>query len=137
MTDEIQGPPAEMPPPSGIKVRKAAFGFVMITVLLDVMGLGLVIPVWPALITSFTGSMANAGWWVGVSGTTWAVTQFFCQPIIGALSDKVGRRPVFLASNLGTGVDWFVTAPSPARGGRRGGRRGAGAAAAAGGAACA
>ena len=113
MTDEIQGPPAEMPPPSGIKVRKAAFGFVMITVLLDVMGLGLVIPVWPALITSFTGSMANAGWWVGVSGTTWAVTQFFCQPIIGALSDKIGRRPVILASNLGTGVDWFVMALSP------------------------
>src|SRR3569833_3067166 len=70
MTDEIQGPPAEMPPPSGIKVRKAAFGFVMITVLLDVMGLGLVIPVWPALITSFTGSMANAGWWVGDSAIT-------------------------------------------------------------------
>jgi DHA1 family tetracycline resistance protein-like MFS transporter len=85
----------------------------MITVLLDVMGLGLVIPVWPNLIAGFTGSMANAGWWVGVSGTTWAVMQFFCQPIIGALSDKIGRRPVILASNLGTGIDWFVMALSP------------------------
>ena len=106
-------PPTGMTPPAGGKMRKAAFGFILVTLLLDVMSLGVVIPVWPALIIGFTGSAANAGWWVGVSGTTWAVMQFFCQPIIGALSDKFGRRPIILASNLGTGIDWFFMAFSP------------------------
>jgi DHA1 family tetracycline resistance protein-like MFS transporter len=105
--------PTDLPPPSGVKARKGAFAFILITVLLDVMALGIVIPVWPALIIQFTGSAAQAGLWVGISGTTFALMQFFCQPIIGALSDKIGRRPVVLASNLGTGIDWFVMALSP------------------------
>jgi DHA1 family tetracycline resistance protein-like MFS transporter len=112
MTEHLP-PEGELPAPTGVGIRKAAFAFILITVLLDVMSLGIVIPVWPKLITGFTGSFANAGWWVGISGTTWAVMQFFCQPIIGALSDKIGRRPVILASNLGTGVDWFFMAFSP------------------------
>jgi DHA1 family tetracycline resistance protein-like MFS transporter len=103
----------DLPPPSGVKGGRGGFAFILITVLLDVMALGIVIPVWPALIIYFNGSAAQAGLWVGISGTTFAVMQFFCQPIIGALSDKIGRRPVVLASNLGTGIDWFVMALSP------------------------
>jgi DHA1 family tetracycline resistance protein-like MFS transporter len=93
--------------------RRAAFAFILMTLLLDVMSLGLIIPVWPQLLLHFLGSMANAGWWVGLSGTTWALMQFIGQPIAGALSDKLGRRPIILASNLGTGVDYLVMATAP------------------------
>ena len=96
-----------------VKGRRGAFAFILFTVLLDVISLGIIIPVWPALITHFLGKTANAGWWVALSGTTWAVMQFFGQPIVGALSDKYGRRPIILASNFGTGIDYFVMAFSP------------------------
>ncbi len=102
-----------MPAPTDVKGGGGAFAFILITVLLDVMALGIVIPVWPALIIHFNGSASQAGLWVGISGTTFAVMQFFCQPIIGALSDKIGRRPVVLASNFGTGIDWLVMALAP------------------------
>ena len=110
MSDTLPEAPVDLPPPTGARAGKGAFAFVLITVLLDVMALGLVIPVWPALIIQLNGSAAQAGLWVGISGTTFAMMQFFCQPIIGALSDKIGRRPVILASNLGTGLDWLVMA---------------------------
>ena len=113
MSDTLPEEPADLPAPTGVKSARGGFAFVLITVLLDVMALGIVIPVWPALIIQFNGSASQAGLWVGISGTTFAVMQFFCQPIIGALSDKIGRRPVILASNLGTGIDWFVMALSP------------------------
>jgi DHA1 family tetracycline resistance protein-like MFS transporter len=113
MSDTLPEEPIDLPPPTGAKGGKGAFAFILITVLLDVMALGIVIPVWPALIIYFNGSAAQAGIWVGISGTTFALMQFFCQPIIGALSDKIGRRPVILASNFGTGVDWFVMALAP------------------------
>ncbi|HWE45203.1 MAG TPA: MFS transporter [Caulobacteraceae bacterium] len=113
MSDTLPEEPIDLPPPTGAKAGKGAFAFILITVLLDVMALGIVIPVWPALIIQFNHTAARAGIWVGISGTTFAVMQFFCQPIIGALSDKIGRRPVVLASNLGTGIDWFVMALSP------------------------
>lgn len=100
-------------PSTGAPERKAAYAFVLMTLLLDVMSLGVIIPVWPDLLKHFTGSTANGGWWIGISGTTWAVMQFFCQPIVGALSDRYGRRPIILASNLGTGVDYLVMAMAP------------------------
>ena len=113
MSDHSLPPDADLPQAGAVRVRKAAFAFILITVLLDVASLGIVIPVWPALITGFTHSAVGAGWWVGLSGTVWAVMQFFCQPIAGALSDRFGRRPVILASNLGTGLDYLVMAFSP------------------------
>lgn len=103
-------------PAPGAPRRAAGFGFIMVTILLDVMALGLVIPVWPDLIFGLLPAGAHrsdAGWWVGISGTIFALIQFFSQPVIGALSDKVGRRPIILASNLGTGIDWFVMAVAP------------------------
>jgi len=113
MTDDFTPPPAPDTAPTGQTIRKAAFAFILVTVLLDVASLGVVIPVWPALITKFTGTTVGAGWWIGISGTTWALMQFFFQPVAGALSDRFGRRPVILASNLGTGFDYLVMAFSP------------------------
>ncbi len=107
------GTTPDLPPEGHVRIRRAAFAFILVTVLLDVCSLGIVIPVWPALITGFTHSAVGAGWWVGISGTTWALMQFFFQPVAGALSDRFGRRPIILASNLGTGFDYLIMAFSP------------------------
>ena len=94
-------------------VRRAALAFIFITVLLDILALGIIIPVLPSLIESFTGDTARAAEFIGLFGTAWAVMQFFASPIIGALSDRFGRRPVILLSNLGLGLDYIVMALAP------------------------
>lgn len=85
--------------------------FVFITVLLDMLAFGVVIPVLPQLIRDFVGGdYAQAAVWVGIFGTLFAVAQFVCSPIQGALSDRFGRRPVILLSNLGLGLDFILMA---------------------------
>src|SRR5258708_844294 len=80
--------------------RKAAFAFVFVTVLLDMLALGMVIPVLPKLVESFlSGDTARAAQVVGLFGTVWALMQFVFSPVQGALSDRFGRRPLILMSN--------------------------------------
>ena len=94
--------------------RQAAFFFVFITVALDMLAIGIIIPVLPKLIESFTsGDTARAAKYVGLFGTTFAVVQFFMSPVLGALSDRFGRRPVILLSNLGLGLDYVLAALAP------------------------
>lgn len=95
-------------------VRRAAVAFILITVLLDVLALGIVIPVLPRLIEGFMGGdTAQAAQVLGLFMTLWALMQFFGSPIQGALSDHFGRRPVVLASNFGLGIDYLVMALAP------------------------
>jgi MFS transporter, DHA1 family, tetracycline resistance protein len=94
--------------------RKAALGFIFVTALIDVMSLGLIIPVFPKLVESFEGGdTARAAEMLGLFGTGWAVMQFAFSPILGMLSDKFGRRPVLLVSIFGLGVDYILMALSP------------------------
>jgi len=94
--------------------RKAAFAFVFVTVLLDMLALGMVIPVLPKLIESFlAGDTARASAYVGLFSTVWALMQFVFSPVQGALSDRFGRRPVILMSNFGLGLDYLVMALAP------------------------
>jgi DHA1 family tetracycline resistance protein-like MFS transporter len=94
--------------------RKAAFAFVFVTVLLDMLALGMVIPVLPKLIESFlAGDTARASEFVGLFATVWALMQFLFSPVQGALSDRFGRRPVILISNFGLGLDYVVMALAP------------------------
>jgi DHA1 family tetracycline resistance protein-like MFS transporter len=94
--------------------RRAAFLFVFFTVLLDMLALGMVIPVLPKLIESFVaGDTATAALIFGIFSTAWAVMQFFFAPVQGALSDRFGRRPVILLSNFGLGLDYILMAVSP------------------------
>ncbi|HYK55767.1 MAG TPA: MFS transporter, partial [Flavisolibacter sp.] len=87
-----------------VKSRKAAMSFIFITLLIDVTGLGLIIPVLPKLIEELTGgNISQASQWGGWLTFAYAIMQFFCAPIIGTLSDKYGRRPVLLFSLLGFG----------------------------------
>jgi len=97
--------------------RSAAMVFIFITVLLDMLSLGIIIPVWPRLVANFfPGDSARSAEVFGLIGTAWAAMQFFVSPIQGALSDRFGRRPVILLSNLGAGLDYFVMAWAPSLG---------------------
>ena len=97
-----------------LEPRKAAFAFVFVTVLLDMLALGMVIPVLPKLIESFlAGDTARASEFVGLFATVWALMQFVFSPVQGALSDSFGRRPVILISNFGLGLDYVVMALAP------------------------
>ena len=97
--------------------RNPAIGFIFVTLLIDVTGFGIIIPVMPKLIMDLIGEgstislAATYGGWLIAS---YAVTQFFCAPVVGALSDRFGRRPVLLGSLFGFGIDYLflVFAPS-------------------------
>jgi len=97
-----------------MKARKAALVFILITVTLDMIALGIIIPVLPKLILNFLGGSApRAAEWLGIFGTVFALMQFFFSPLLGVVSDRVGRRPVILLSNLGLGLDYLVMALAP------------------------
>ena len=97
-----------------MKSRPAALTFIFVTVMLDMLALGLIAPVLPKLILDFLGGNAtSAATWIGVFGTVFALMQFFFSPVLGVLSDRFGRRPVILLSNLGLGLDYIVMALSP------------------------
>ncbi|BFU90384.1 MAG: Tetracycline efflux transporter [Nitrospira sp.] len=101
-------------PPATTAPRQAAVIFILITVLLDMLSFGIIIPVLPKLVEEFFfGHTAQAAVLYGLMGTAWAFMQFFCSPIQGALSDRFGRRPVVLLSNLGLGLDYIVMALAP------------------------
>lgn len=94
--------------------RQAALVFIFITVLIDVLAFGVIIPVLPHLVESFVGGdKSSAAYWVGIFGTAFAFVQFFSAPIQGALSDRFGRRPVILLSCFGLGVDFIFMALAP------------------------
>src|SRR5512135_3240964 len=102
---------AQQPVPGA---RRAALAFIFITVVLDMLALGMVIPVLPRLIEDFLGgNTAHAARIYGVFGTVWALMQFFSMPVAGALSDRFGRRPVVLASNFGLASDYVLMALAP------------------------
>jgi MFS transporter, DHA1 family, tetracycline resistance protein len=93
---------------------RAAFGFIFITVLLDMLALGIIIPVLPRLVVDFlAGDASRSAAILGIFGTAWALMQFLFSPTIGALSDRFGRRPVILMSNVGLGLDYILMALAP------------------------
>ena len=92
------------------KDRQASQAFIMVTIFLDVLGIGLIIPVLPALVGEFTTSPDEQARWYGLLSATYGVMQFFCMPLLGALSDRFGRRPVLLLSVFGLGCSFLVHA---------------------------
>ncbi|NJN41587.1 MAG: TCR/Tet family MFS transporter [Flammeovirgaceae bacterium] len=94
--------------------RKPALGFIFVTLLIDVTGLGIIIPVMPALIHELTGGTVSesaeyGGWLI----SAYAIVQFLCAPVVGGLSDRFGRRPILLASLFGFGIDYLFMAFAP------------------------
>lgn len=94
--------------------RKAAMGFIFITLLIDITGLGLIIPVFPKLIEQLIdGDLSQASQWAGWLTFAYALMQFLFAPILGNLSDQYGRRPVLLFALLGFGIDYLFLAFAP------------------------
>ena len=97
-----------------LKHRKAATGFIFVTILLDVIGWGIIIPVIPKLITGLIKSdLSTAASWGGWLIFAYAIMQFVFSPVLGNLSDAYGRRPVLLFSMFGFGIDYLLTAFAP------------------------
>ena len=92
---------------------RPAIAFIFVTAVLDIMAMGIVIPVLPVLIEQFTGSNAQAGIYNGLFVTLWAGMQFIFSPVIGSLSDHHGRRPVILISCAGLAADFALMALAP------------------------
>ena len=93
---------------------KRALAFIFCTVALDVLALGLMIPVLPQIVLGFMGGdTAGAATVFGLFATAWGLMQFLCSPLLGALSDRYGRRPVILISRLGLGLDYVFMAVAP------------------------
>lgn len=94
--------------------RRAALGFIFVTVLLDMLAFGIIAPVLPRLILGFLSSdVARTSQIMGLFVSTWALMQFFFAPVLGILSDRFGRRPVVLLSNFGLGLDYVIMAWAP------------------------
>ena len=94
--------------------RRAAFVFIFATVLLDMLAIGIIIPVLPKLVVDFVGGDTEyAATIFGLFGTGWALMQFVFSPIQGALSDRFGRRGLILISNFGGGLDYVLMALAP------------------------
>ncbi len=93
--------------------RKAAIAFILVTAALDIVAMGIIIPVLPSLIEEFVGSNARAGAINGALVALWALMQFFASPVIGSLSDRYGRRPVILLSTIGLAMDYVMMALAP------------------------
>src|SRR6201996_4640472 len=96
------------------KRRRAAVSFIFVTVLIDMLSFGMIIPVLPTLVQDFAGGDAARGAEIyGIFGTAWALMQLIFSPVQGALSDRFGRRPVILISCAGLGLDFILMALAP------------------------
>ncbi len=93
--------------------RKRGFHFVLGVVFLDMLGVGLAVPVLPLLVGDFLSSPDEQARWYGILAATFGLMQFLCMPLLGALSDKIGRRPVLIFSSAGMGLNFLVTAWAP------------------------
>lgn len=94
--------------------QRGALAFIFITVTLDMVAFGIIAPVYPKLVMNFVaGDTARAATIFGAFGTVWALMHFLAAPVLGVLSDRFGRRPVIIASNLGLGLDYAIMALAP------------------------
>jgi DHA1 family tetracycline resistance protein-like MFS transporter len=95
------------------KNRQAAVPFILVTVFLDMMGIAIVIPVLPGLIATFTADRDAQTYWYGAMLASYGLMQFLSAPVLGAVSDRLGRRPVLLISIFGLAFTFLLTAISP------------------------
>ena len=89
--------------------RKPAMVFILLTVLIDMMAIGLIVPVLPLLVGTFTRSTTEQTFWFGAVALSFGLANFFASPVLGALSDKYGRRPVLLLGFSGLALSFIVT----------------------------
>ena len=93
---------------------QAAMPFILLTVLIDLLAIGLIVPVIPALVGTFSASKADQAYWFGRMSFAFGLSNFLASPILGALSDHYGRRPVLLLGFMGLAISFFGTAAATA-----------------------
>jgi DHA1 family tetracycline resistance protein-like MFS transporter len=93
-----------------VAARKVGLNFILVCVFIDMLGIGLIVPVLPMLIGEFAGARDQQAQWYGALVTLFGLMQFIFMPILGALGDRIGRRPVLLYSIIGMGINFLVTA---------------------------
>ena len=103
--------PRAGPSPAGPGAdRPAAMRFIMLVVLIDMLAVGLIVPVLPALVGKFTSVPSEQSYWYGVVAFSYAIASFIGAPMLGALSDRFGRRPILLLGFCGLAINFFMTA---------------------------
>ncbi|WP_229473981.1 MFS transporter [Pseudoduganella lurida] len=98
---------------TGQKLTGQKLNFALVCVFIDMLGVGLIVPVLPALVGEFVGSREQQAMWYGILGAVFGLMQFLCMPALGAVSDRIGRRPVLLYSMGGMALNFLVTAWAP------------------------
>src|SRR5438132_3917681 len=97
-----------------MRKRQASVVFVLIILFIDILGMGLVIPILPRLVQSLLGgAIAESSFVFGLLVSIYSVMQFFCAPVLGALSDRFGRRPIILVALAGLGFDYILLSVAP------------------------
>jgi MFS transporter, DHA1 family, tetracycline resistance protein len=104
---------APLAPAPALAASSGRLGFILVCVFIDMLGIGLIIPVLPMLIGEFTEGREYQAQWYGAMVTLFGLMQFICMPILGAMSDRLGRRPVLLFSIIGVGTNFLITALAP------------------------
>ena len=97
-------------PVDAVPTKSAAMRFIMLVVLIDMLAVGLIVPVLPALVGTFTASPSEQTYWYGLIVFSYAIASFVGAPILGALSDRYGRRPILLLGFCGLALNFFATA---------------------------
>jgi DHA1 family tetracycline resistance protein-like MFS transporter len=98
---------------AGVQRRRAGIPFILVVVFIDVLGIGIAIPVLPILVGEYTASRELQTYWYGALVIVYGAMQFVCAPLLGALSDRFGRRPLLLWSLLGLGVHFLLLGLAP------------------------
>lgn len=97
-----------------MRASRPALGFIFVTLVIDILGIGIIVPILPNLVDQLQeGGLAAASHTFGWLAAIYSLMQFLCAPLLGSLSDRFGRRPVILASLLGAGLDYFLLAYAP------------------------
>ncbi len=102
-----------MPSASTAQKRRAGMPFILVVVFIDVLGIGIALPVLPILVGEYTASRELQTYWYGALVVVYGVMQFVCAPVLGALSDRFGRRPLLLWSLLGLGLHFLLLGLAP------------------------
>src|SRR6266481_5256361 len=100
-------------PARALSPARGSVWFVLVAVFIDMVGIGIAIPVLPVLVGEYTQNRADQAYWFMALSAAYGLMQFLCAPLMGAIADRFGRRPVLIAAIVGLGVHYILIALAP------------------------